>query len=249
MLDRAAKSDPNDSAVKKPARYVPPRDVQAIRLADLMDYCGRKIGPAQKSLFAGQDDQETNIFFAGDLALLKLKCVSVIGARDVSAEGARRARKVADSLADAGVVITSGLARGVDVEAHYGAISNGGSTVAVIGTPIEKSYPAEHARIQEKIYRDHLLISQFPKGCRTFPSDFPRRNRLMAALTDASIIVEASDSSGTLHQAAECVRLGRWLFIMKSVADRDDLDWPKKFLKENRVVVLNEFADVLERIL
>ncbi|MBY3590628.1 DNA-protecting protein DprA [Rhizobium bangladeshense] len=213
-----------------------------------MDYCGRHIGPTQRSLFSGTDDREMLVYLSGDISLLKRKCVSVIGARDVSDEGARRSRKIAALLASSGIVVTSGLARGVDIAAHNGAMDNGGRTVAVIGTPLQKCYPAEHAEIQEEIYANHLLVSQFSAGTRTFPSDFPKRNRLMAALTDASIIVEASDSSGTLHQAAECVRLNRWLFIMQSVAENPNLEWPSNFLKEERVAVLSSIEDVLQRI-
>nr|WP_292583972.1 DNA-processing protein DprA [Mesorhizobium sp.] len=189
-----------------------------------------------------------DVFYAGDLSLLQRKCVSVIGARDVSENGAARARRVARGLVDAGVVVTSGLAKGVDVAAHTGALEEGGSTIAVIGTPLDKAYPVDHADIQTEIYAHHLLISQFRPGARTFPSDFPKRNRLMAALTDASVIVEASDSSGTLHQAAECVRLGRWLFIMKAVADNRDLEWPSKFLKSPKVAVLTSVQDILDAI-
>jgi DNA processing protein len=230
------------------ARYAPPRDIDEYRLADIMEYCGRKIGPTQRSLFSGTDDREMRLFLSGDVSLLKHKCVSVIGARNVTEGGARRARKISAQLATHGVVVTSGLAKGVDINAHTGSLDNRGRTIAVIGTPLEKCYPAEHAEVQEEIYSHHLLVSQFPPGTRTFPSDFPKRNRLMAALTDASIIVEASDSSGTLHQAAECVRLGRWLFIMQSVAMDPDLDWPSKFLKEEKVVVLASLDDVLARI-
>jgi DNA processing protein len=160
----------------------------------------------------------------------------------------RRARKSAAQLANFDVVVTSGLAKGVDISAHRGAIESNGKTIAVIGTPLDKAYPAEHAETQQEIYQNHLLISQFQPGTRTFPSDFPKRNRLMAALTDASIIVEASDTSGTLHQASECVRLNRWLFIMKSVAENPALEWPQKFLKEERVVVLGDVSDVVSRI-
>ena len=188
------------------------------------------------------------MWYAGNLELLLRPCVSVIGAREVSDEGRRRAKKVAAHLADAGVVVTSGLAKGVDAAAHAGALEVGGNTIAVIGTPIDRVYPAEHADLQEVIYSHHLLVSQFAPGTRTFPSDFPKRNRLMAALTDASIIVEASDTSGTLHQAAECVRLDRWLFIMQSVLENRDLEWPHKFLKQPKVAILRDVEDVLTRV-
>ena len=236
------------SAPYQRKKYRAPTAVESISLTELMELCGRKISAAQRSLFQKPDDRDPVIFCAGDLQVLRKPCVSVIGARAVSDEGKRRARKIAAQLAAADVVVTSGLAKGVDVAAHSGSIDAGGRTVAVIGTPLDKAYPAEHASMQELIYSDHLLVSQFPIGTRTFPSDFPKRNRLMAAITDASIIVEASDTSGTLHQAAECVRLNRWLFIMKSVAENPDLDWPRKFLREERVAVLTSVSDVIDRI-
>jgi DNA processing protein len=230
------------------SRYTPPPGSELIKVSELLDFCNREIGPTQKALFKNTSDDSQSVFYSGNISLLKRRCVSVIGARSASAEGLRRARKIAFQLAEAGVVVTSGLAKGVDHAAHLGAIEAGGATVAVIGTPLDKAYPAEHSELQEEIYSNHLLISQFASGTRTFPSDFPKRNRLMAAVTDASIIVEASDSSGTLHQASECIRLKRWLFIMKSVAESPDLDWPAKFLREDRVAVLTTVDDVIDRI-
>lgn len=234
---------------KRGARYEAPPNSKSIKLSTLLASIDRPLSGDQGSLFRDQADADMDVFYAGDLSLLERRCVSVIGARDVSLEGAARARKVSRGLAEAGVVVTSGLAKGVDIEAHRGCIAEGGKTIAVIGTPLDRAYPAENARIQMEIYAHHLLISQFRPGTRTYPSDFPKRNRLMAALTDASIIVEASDSSGTLHQAVECVRLGRWLFIMRAVAENPYLTWPQKFLKEPRVRVLASIDDVLAAVL
>src|SRR5207247_10097113 len=107
----------------------------------------------------------------------------------------------------AGIVVVSGLARGVDTEALSAAIAAGGRVIAVIGTPIDKAYPAENKRLQEQIYSEHLLISQFPPGRRVYQSNFPERNKLMAAISDATVIIEAGETSGTLHQAAAWVRV------------------------------------------
>lgn len=245
MARRKERSAPSSG---RPFRYAPPHDVHAIFLHDLIAFTGRPVDAKQESLFDKAGDADLTVFWSGDLSLLKRKCVCVIGARDVSEAGVMRARRVARELTEAGVVVTSGLAKGVDISAHRGAIDARGSTIAVIGTPLDKAYPAEHSEVQMEIYREHLLISQFRPGQRTFPSDFPKRNKLMAALTDASVIVEASDTSGTLHQAAECVRLGRWLFIMRSVAENGDLEWPSKFLKSPRVAVLSSVQEVLDAI-
>jgi len=151
-------------------------------------------------------------------------------------------------LAAQGVVVVSGLATGVDTEAMQAAITANGRTVGVIGTPIDKASPAANAGLHERIYTHDLLVSQFMSGSRVSKGNFPRRNRLMAALSDATVIVEASDTSGTLHQAAECVRLGRWLFIAEKVVDNRDLTWPSRFLGQPTVHVLSATVDVLSRV-
>ncbi len=228
--------------------YVPPSDVHSIPLGHLMDFAQRPMLKEQEGLFKRVEERDPIVFYSGDLTLLKAKCISVIGARSVSSDGALRANRIARELAVAGVVVTSGLAKGVDTIAHSAAIEAGGKTMSVIGTPLDKAYPAENADLQRTIYERHLLISQFHPGQRTFQSDFPKRNRLMAALSDGSVIVEASDTSGTLHQAAECIRLGRWLFLMKSVVENSALSWPARFLDNPRTIVLTSVDDILSRI-
>ena len=233
---------------KNRSGYIGPATTYQTPLNELLSYAGRTVSKQQESLFRKPEESDLTVFWAGKLDLLKLPSVSVIGARNVSDEGRARARRVARELSTAGVVVTSGLAKGVDAEAHYGALDSGGSTIAVIGTPLNKAYPAENSKLQQAIYTDHLLISQFHPGQRTYQSDFPKRNRLMAALSDASVIVEASDTSGTLHQAAECIRLGRWLFIMRSVVEDEKLMWPKRFLSNPKTIILTSVSDILNRI-
>ena len=244
MLNEAGGASPS----LRKSRYRPPVQVQIVELSSLLAFCNRPVSDAQNDLFRKAGEAEPVINTAGNLDLLLRPCVSVIGARDVSDAGKARASRIARELAQAGIVVVSGLAKGVDESAHRAAIAGGGGTVAVIGTPLDKAYPAENAELQEEIWADHLLVSQFHPGQRTFPSDFPKRNRLMAALTDASIIVEASDTSGTLHQAVECTRLGRWLFIMRSVVENPKLSWPAKFLGLPKVEVLTDPSDVIRRV-
>ncbi len=188
------------------------------------------------------------LFAAGDISLLKSpRRVSVVGARSATEAALRRSTKLARQLAEAGVVVVSGLAKGIDKAAHDAAIAAGGKTIAVIGTPIVKAYPAEHADLQELIYREHLLVSQFPVGQQVYPSNFIARNRTMAMLSHASVVVEASETSGSLSQAAEIQRLGRPLFIMRSVVETTDLKWPQKFLKAG-AIVLDDTAQILESL-
>jgi DNA processing protein len=232
-------------APQKGPRYEAPSQdmIHISNLEGLIDGV-RTVVPEQQARLHATNE----LWCVGDQSLLKKKCVAIIGTRNVSPEGAARSRRLARELASAGVVIVSGLAKGVDTEAFLAAIEAGGRVVAVIGTPIDQAYPAENKRLQERIYRDHLLVSQFAPGQRVFQSNFPERNKLMAALSDASAITEAGDTSGTLHQAAECVRLGRWLFIAKSVVDDPSLQWPKRFLGQPKVDSFSSTGNILKAI-
>jgi len=198
--------------------------------------------PAQLSLTA-----ELTLFAAGELEILGCRRVSVIGSRDASEAGLRRAAKLARTLASAGVVVVAGLARGIDRAAHEAAIAAGGRTIAVIGTPLDRCYPAEHASLQEAIYREHLLVSQFPSGAPVRAANFPKRNRIMAMLSDASVIVEAGDSSGSLSQAAETQRLGKPVFLMRNLVENSVLSWPAAFLRKG-AIVLDDAQQVLEAL-
>ncbi|MFZ5896876.1 MAG: DNA-processing protein DprA [Myxococcota bacterium] len=185
------------------------------------------------------------LYMAGDQSLLELPAVAIVGSRKASAAGMRRAAQLATALAKAGVVTMSGLAEGIDQAAHRGAIEAAGKTIAVIGTPLEKAYPAKHADLQAAIYRDHLLVSPFPPRSQVFPSNFPERNRVMARLSRATVIIEASDTSGSLHQAVECEAVGRSLFIAASVLEDTALAWPKRFKSAH---VMRDPEDVLAQL-
>lgn len=225
--------------------YVPPQHIVTSTLGELIQGVRSIPEEQQERMGFRSGGLGAMIWIAGKAELVKRPCVAVVGARSVSAEGAARARRLARELAQAGVVVVSGLAKGVDTEALTAAMEAGGRVIAVIGTPITRAYPAGNRRLQESMYKEHLLVSQFAPDKRVFPSNFPERNKLMAAISDATVIVEASDQSGSLHQAAECTRLGRWLFIAKSLAERQDLRWPKDFLRYPTTKVLNQTSDVL----
>lgn len=225
--------------------HAPERSLQTSLSATLAEIGRPPLEQLQQSWIAeGQSQSDTHIFYTGDLQILR-RSVAVVGARAVSDEGGARARRLSRELAEAGLTIVSGLAKGVDVNAHRAALGVHGRTAAVVGTPLNQAYPAEHGELQELIAREHLLISPFPEGQKVWPSNFPKRNRVMAALTLGTVIIEASDSSGTLHQAVECEKLGRWLFILKSVAEDPSLEWPKRYLRYERVQVVSSAEDVI----
>jgi len=231
-------------------RYVPPTGAHRYSLPGLLVRIGRGALEDRQLDFLkdASPRHEATVFYAGDLEILDAPTVSIVGTREVSDAGWRRASQLARDLVTAGVTVVSGLAKGVDTAALTSAIANNGRVAAVIGTPLDKAYPAENAELQQDIYRRHLLMTPFHIGERVFRSNFPTRNRVMAAISDATVIIEASDTSGTLHQAAECVRLGRWLFIAKSVIDDQSLTWPARFLGQPKVSGLSATHDILKAI-
>lgn len=194
------------------------------------------------------------LYYRGDLGLIEAKSVSVVGSRKASEEGKARAHRISKELTEAGIVIATGLAKGIDTEAAKTAISSGGHVIGVIGTPIDIAYPKENKQLQEFISEKHLLVSQVPffqysqEPFQMHRIHFPERNELMAAISDATVIVEASDTSGTLSQARACLHQRRPLFIMRSLLDNPDITWPKKFLKKDGVHVLESTRQVLVAI-
>jgi DNA processing protein len=190
------------------------------------------------------------LFVAGDTSILEQGGrVSIVGARKASAEGLKRASKLAGLLARRGIVVVSGLAEGVDTAAHEATIKNGGRTIAVLGTPLDKVYPKQNAGLQHEIMRDHLVVSQYPVGYPVQPKNFPQRNRTMALISDATVIIEATDTSGSLHQGWEALRLGRHLFITKSIFENAALTWPEEMIHYGAKILsdesLEEFLELL----
>lgn len=184
------------------------------------------------------------IYYNGSMEI-PLPCarVSVIGTRKPSKIGLLAAEELSKILIENHVVIVSGLAKGIDTVGHETAIKNGGKTIAVIGTPLNKTYPKENTKLQEEIAKNHLLISQYPVGHKTTPKDFVFRNRTMALISDASVIVEAGESSGSLYQGWETLRLGRPLFICTSVIQNPKLKWPKEMI-EYGAIELDDPVDI-----
>jgi DNA processing protein len=171
------------------------------------------------------------LYLAGNRGVLTLgPRVAIVGSRKASKRGLEEAWKLSEALASRGIVVVSGLAEGIDTAAHGAAMEVRGSTVAVLGTPLDECYPPKNRSLQDRIMREHLAVSQFPPGIPTRPSNFPIRNRTMALLSDATVIVEAGEKSGSLHQGWEALRLGRALFLMESVVNKG-LTWTEEMMR------------------
>lgn len=200
-------------------------------------------------LLAKVADAPRFLFVVGDLSLVSRPALAVIGTRKPTEEGARRARKLGYLLSKRGLVVTSGLALGIDEAAHLGALEHGGDTVAVLGTPVDRVYPPEHAELQKIISETGALVSQFHPGARVQRYFFPMRNAVMSGLSMGTVVVEASETSGALIQARKCLQQGRKLFIPQSTLERRDLKWPKMYVERGAHVfqTIDELLDVMEK--
>jgi DNA processing protein len=150
----------------------------------------------------------------GEPELLAHRSVAVVGARSCSPYGAQVARRLGRELAAAGLVVVSGLARGIDGEAHRGALEAGGTTVAVLGCGIDRDYPASHAQLSRRIEEHGLVVSEYEPGVEPAPWRFPARNRIIAGLSEAVIVVEARERSGALITADFGLDEGREVFAV-----------------------------------
>lgn len=191
-----------------------------------------------------------HLFVAGDRRLLvEGRRVSVVGSREASSQGLERARVLTRALVRHGITVVSGLAEGIDTAAHRTAIEAGGRTIAVLGTSLDSYFPAENRQLQDLIAEHHLLVSQFARGSKPKREHFPQRNRTMALVSDATVIVEAGEKSGTVHQGWEALRLGRPLYLMESLAGRADLTWPKEMIRYGAQLLTRETLDaILEEV-
>jgi DNA processing protein len=195
------------------------------------------------------------LYFQGNWDIASTRCVAVVGTRHPSPEGEKRAAKLSRLLVSNGFTVVSGLAQGIDTIAHKAAIEAGGLTIAIAGTPITHVYPKENAALQRQIADDFLLISQVPivrysrqtfRGNRLF---FPERNITMSALTEATVIVEAGETSGTLIQARHALQQGggRKLFILDSCFRNPALTWPHRYLERGAIRV-SDFEEITRHL-
>lgn len=154
------------------------------------------------------------LWFRGDLSICDKPVVAIVGARAASRAGVAAAEALAGDLARAGVVVASGLARGIDAAAHAGALDAGGTTIAVLGTGIDCVYPEENATLFDRIATAGLLLTEFPPGVLPFPGNFPKRNRIISGLSRAVVVVEAAEKSGSLITARLAADQGRDVMAM-----------------------------------
>ena len=193
-------------------RRVPERPALAAELAALAGLGGRmltKTGTGYPPQLQPLADAPPVLAVRGDAALLGRPAVAVVGARNASLNGCAFARTLGWELARAGMVVVSGLARGIDTAAHDGALAADGATVAVIAAGVDVAYPPENAELMARIAAEGAVVSERPLGATARAKDFPRRNRIIAGLALGVVVVEAAPASGSLITARLAVEYGR----------------------------------------
>ena len=175
------------------------------------------------------------LYYQGNWELTYLPSIAIVGTREPSPEGIERTKYLVKRLVADDFVIVSGLAKGIDTAAHQAAIEHNGITIGVIGTPLNQYYPPQNRNLQDAIAKEFLLISQVPfskyskQDYRKNRFFFPERNVTMSALSKATIIIEAGETSGTLIQAKAALDQGRKLIILENNFLNPSLTWPRKF--------------------
>jgi DNA processing protein len=193
----------------------------------------------------GVHDRPPLVFVAGELLSRDARSVAVVGARQATDRGLAIARAIAEHLVDRGFTVASGLAAGIDAAAHTAALARKGRTLAVIGTGLRRAYPPQNAPLQRRLIRQGAVISQFWPDAPPSRRTFPMRNAVMSGMTLASVIVEASQTSGSRMQARLALEHGRPVFLVRSLLEQP---WAREFATRPGTHVVDSPAGITDTI-
>lgn len=184
------------------------------------------------------------LWVAGRPELLSMPAVAIVGTRNATRYGERVTHEISAALARAGMVVVSGMARGIDGVAHQAALAVSGSTVAVLGTGADMAYPSAHRQLRDAIARTGAVVAEALPGTGATPGAFPRRNRLIAALATATIVVEAGARSGALLTAQHALELGRTVAAVPGPIDSPQSVGSNELIRDGALVIAT-VADAL----
>jgi len=215
----------------------------ASQVASLRESAVAIVDPEYPALLREIVDPPFALFYRGDIALLQKPMVAVVGSRRASAYGQNAAAHIARQLSSAGVVVVSGLARGIDAAAHEAA----DETIAVLGTGIDVIYPRTHAKLTRDIAARGLLLSEFPPGTPPLAANFPVRNRVISGLTLGTVIVEATGRSGSLITARMAAEQGREVFCVPGSIFAAASEGPHRLIQYGAKLV-HDINDILDEL-
>lgn len=226
-------------------------DLPSLRedLERLIDYDVRFITIAERGYPANLRsvrEAPPALFVRGTLEPCDEYSVAVVGTRQATPAGLDRAAKMARLLAKSGVTVISGLAKGIDTAAHTAALEVGGRTIAVMGTGHDTIYPAVNRNLASRIASCGALVSQFPPGSTVRPPNFANRNWVTSGMTQGTIVIEASETSGAKLQAHNAVRQGKKVFLIRSLVESQA--WARRMLDRNEAIEVGEVDDVLAHL-
>ena len=188
------------------------------------------------------DDAPPLIYAMGNINLLNIPCIAIVGARNASINGRKTAARIAYDLTMAGRCIVSGMARGIDTSAHKGAmyaLEQRGPTIAILGTGVDVVYPKENEDLYQQVIEQGCVISEFPPSTLPQAGNFPRRNRIIAAIAEATIVIEASLKSGSLITAQKAISYGRQIFAVPGTPLDARASGANKLIKDGALLIEN----------
>jgi DNA processing protein len=203
--------------------------------------------PKYPELLRNIYDPPKELFIRGNIDLLNTKCLAIVGTRKATLYGKQIARKLSRQLAEVGITVVSGLAEGIDTEAHLGALDAGGNTIAVFGSGIDVIFPAQNIGLAKKIEISGSLISEYPEGFSTAKWTFPRRNRIISGLSLGVIMIEGGYESGAMITAKHALDEGREVFALPGNVDLEQSKGPHWLIKQGAKLIEN-VDDILEEL-
>ena len=240
-------------AVAQALGTIPPEYVE--RLAAAQAWLAG--GPDRRTLTPGDPafppallqtaDPPLLLYVQGDVARLALPSVAIVGSRNATPQGIANAQAFATALSDHGFVVVSGLALGIDAAAHEGGLAGAAGTIAVVGTGLDRVYPARHRDLAHRIAAHGALVSEFSPGTPPLPDNFPRRNRIIAGLSQGTLVVEAAMQSGSLITARLASEAGREVFAMPGSIHAPQSKGCHALLKQGAKLV-ETAQDILEEL-
>jgi len=233
---------------KKPL-VAPPIDAIEKEYAKLKKIGGDLVCAHEKDYpiaLAATDDAPPVLSYLGHLNLLKPPCLGIVGARNASLNGRRFAQKLAKELGEAGQIIVSGLARGIDTAAHEGALKTG--TIAVVAGGVDVVYPRENQKLYEQIIDYGLILAESPLGMEPIARHFPKRNRIVSGISSGVIVMEATIKSGSLITARMAAEQGRDVYAVPGYPLDPRAQGPNKLIQDGAVLV-QRADDILKKLI
>lgn len=225
----------NYDLIKKYENYINKNEIKLININD------KHYPEKLKNIY----DPPVVIFTKGNLELLNQKSLGIVGSRNADEYGLKQSYNMAYNLSKNDLVIISGLAKGIDKMAHLGAINSKGKTIAIIGCGLDIIYPRENYEVYQKIFNEGLIISEYIVGTRPMPENFPMRNRIISALSDGILLVEARKRSGAMITIDFALEYGKNVYAVPGNLD-NELSEGCNFLIQEGAKMVTNYKDILE---